>query len=185
MNTPDIKDMGLAGYVLAASPSLTDENFSHSLVLMVEHDRLGAVGLVMNRPVGRALHEVTTGPFVDGVKGTIPVLFGGPVQSGHVLIALFEGQEDDSRIRCTLGITPELAQAHLDGGPGWVRAFVGYAGWGAGQLDRELGEGAWKVCTPHPVIFRHHFAGTLWSAFAGEDQRWRRFVDRLPEHGWN
>lgn len=178
-------DSGLAGYLLAASPTLGDENFAHSLVLMAEHDRLGAVGLVMNRPLGRSLRDVTTGPYVEGFRGDIPVLFGGPVQAEHVLIALFEVAEDGTRISCQLGVTPELAQAHLDEQTGWVRAFIGYSGWGEGQLDQELIQGAWKVCPPDPVIFRHHYTGTLWSAFVGDDQRWRRFVDRLPEHGWN
>lgn len=133
------------GQLLIAGPSLIDPNFWRTVVLIVEHSDEGAFGLVLNRPsetlVGEAVPEIE-----DLVDPDEPLYIGGPVQpSGVVVLGQFEDPGDgvllafdDVGVLGT-GSSPEEHAAGLL----TARAFVGHAGWGAGQLDEELERGDW------------------------------------------
>lgn len=122
----------LAGDVLFAAPNLDDPYFAGTAIYLVGHDESGAFGVVLNRPRDMRARE--------------PQLFdGGPVGQNRV-IAL---HADPSRgVEVEPGIYAAADPAVIDGvlsGRTAGRVFVGYAGWGPGQLDRELAEGAWLV----------------------------------------
>lgn len=141
----------LTGSLLVATPVLGDANFARAVVLILDHDESGALGVVVNRPTAVAVAEVLPGwqPFT-----TAPgVLFhGGPVALDSALgLAVLPGQGDEEplgwrRVVDGLGLVDlDVPPEVLAGGMADLRIFAGYSGWGAGQLEAELGEGAWYV----------------------------------------
>jgi putative transcriptional regulator len=137
------------GKLLIAEPMLGDPNFDRTVVLMIEHTDDGALGVVLNRPtdleVGAVLSE-----WVD-LAASPPVLYmGGPVEQNGVL-ALGRRRSAEP----VPGWTPVLGDVgtidlhrqpdDLAGGLDGIRFFAGYSGWGGGQLEFELAEGAWLV----------------------------------------
>jgi putative transcriptional regulator len=139
----------IVGKLLIAEPMLGDPNFDRSVVLMIEHTADGALGVVLNRPtdieVGTVLQE-----WVD-LAAAPPVLYvGGPVEPNGVL-ALARRRSDVvvpgwSPVVGDVGtIDLHLEPDQVGAGAGAVRFFAGYSGWGGGQLEVELAEGAWLV----------------------------------------
>jgi putative transcriptional regulator len=133
------------GQLLIAGPTLLDPNFWRTVVLVIEHNEDGALGLVLNRP-----SETTAGEAVPELEPAVdpnePLLVGGPVQpSAVIVLAEFEDASDAALIAFdeigVVGTDPGLE--NLDTGVRRGRAFVGHAGWGPGQLDSELERGDW------------------------------------------
>jgi putative transcriptional regulator len=147
----------LSGKLLIASPSMPDY-FHRSVILLVEHSEEGAFGLVLNRPsettVGEASPELAE---LIGDEHLIHV--GGPVQPNAVTAV---GDHSDPMAATKL-VVGSVGMVDLDDPPDLhrLRIYVGYAGWGAGQLDGELEQEAWIVEDAHPDDpFRQ---GDLWS----------------------
>jgi putative transcriptional regulator len=151
----------LSGRLLVATPLLGDPNFRRTVILIVEDEpEEGTLGVVLNRPteveVGQVLESWT-----DLVTGPSVVFKGGPVSPNSALaLALAQGEEeplgwrslDGSSLMSRIGLVdleapPEL----LAGGITSLRVFAGYAGWGPGQLQAEIEEGAWYVLTGEPT----------------------------------
>ena len=133
------------GQLLIAGPNLGDPNFWRTVVLIVEHNDEGALGLVLNRPsdttVGEALPEL--GELCDPQAD---VLVGGPVgQSAVMVLAEFEDPGDAALLAFEdIGIlSTDTDPDHVGVGVRTARAFAGHAGWGPGQLDGELERGDW------------------------------------------
>lgn len=175
---------GLAGRVLAARPGLPDPNFSETLVYMVEHDKVGAFGLILNRPLGKVLSDVAAGPVGSGSLGGTRVFAGGPVRTHQLLLAYFERDAARDAIVCRVGLSEEQAEAHAAKEQGWLRAYLGYAGWGEGQLEQELLEGTWRILPTDALFFRADFEFGIWASAIAADQRWRHLAERIPEHPW-
>jgi putative transcriptional regulator len=147
-------DQDLSGRLLIAGPSLGDPNFDRTIVYLLEHGPTGALGVVLNRPssleVGEALPrwaEVSTGPGV--------IFGGGPVEADAALgLARVSTPIDCPGWRPVAGLigTVDLAMepAAVVAGIEEARIYVGYAGWGAGQLDEEVQAGAWFVVEAAP-----------------------------------
>jgi putative transcriptional regulator len=133
----------LAGHFLVARPVIQDPNFRHTVVLLIQHDEDGAFGLVVNRPAK-----------VEGVP--FAVFAGGPCQSPGLLMV--HGHREWA-LEAEGQAGPEVASGIFLGDVGCVRRvseaaeqeglryrmFVGYAGWGPGQLEAELATGSWAV----------------------------------------
>ena len=132
----------LRGQLLIAAPSLFDY-FRRSVVLVLEHTPDGAMGVVLNResetPVAEAVPALAELPGADG-----RVRLGGPVAPESV-VALGEFEDPDEAGTLVLGslgtLDPEAPGSSLRR----LRVYAGYAGWGPGQLDGELEQGAWIV----------------------------------------
>jgi len=133
------------GQLLIAGPTLLDRNFWRTVVLMVEHNPEGALGLVLNRPsetsVGDAIPQLE-----ELLESDDPLFVGGPVQpSAVIVLAQFEDPGDAALVAFdnvgVLGTGPSLEDPVAGVRQG--RAFVGHAGWGPGQLDGELERGDW------------------------------------------
>lgn len=150
----------LTGRLLVATPALTDPNFERAVVLLLDHDEEGSLGVVLNRPTTVDVAAVLE-PWAE-LAGDPPVVFqGGPVALDSALaLAVVPGEpaEEDPlgwrRVHGAIGLVdleapPELLAAEL----GSLRVFAGYAGWSPGQLEDELIEGAWYVveCEPGDV----------------------------------
>jgi len=155
-------------------PQLTDPNFHRSVVQLVHHDEDGAFGLVINRRAG-----VAAGDLCDQLE--IPwrgdrdaeVGAGGPVQSetGWVLFGGAALDVPDS-YRVANGVnfagSLEGLRALGETPPERVRLFLGYAGWGGGQLEMELAQGAWLVVPSSAGIVFDGREGEVWSRVLSE-----------------
>jgi putative transcriptional regulator len=133
------------GKLLIAGPILLDPNFWRTVVLIVEHTEEGALGVVLNRP-----SETTVTEAVAQLEGIVeaddPVFIGGPVQpSSVIVVAEFEDPSDAALIAFEdIGVIGTGSPpGDLATGVRRARAFVGHAGWGAGQLDGEIEHGDW------------------------------------------
>ena len=143
----------LAGRLLVASPSIGDPRFHKTVILMVRHDKDGAFGLVVNRPIGeqplaRLLERF--GEKETTASGETPIFFGGPVQPelGFVL------HSSDYRRDETIDIDGQVAMTSTrevlrdignSQGPKQVLIAFGYSGWGPGQLEGELKRSSWSL----------------------------------------
>lgn len=167
--------------LLVATPQLLDPNFADTVVLLLDVDDDGALGVVLNRPTPVAVSEVFAG--WGEVVAEPEVLFqGGPVSTEGALAVGWLRDLDDvpvgfRKVVDGLGVvdldTPvELVDGSLSG----MRIFAGYAGWGTEQLDGEIEEGSWYVVPAHaPDVFREHPADL-----------WRDVVRRQPgELAWH
>lgn len=140
-------DPDLAGRLLVATPVLGDPNFNHTVVIMLEHSEEGALGLVLNRPSRTEVAEAL--PDWQDLVGEPPVMFvGGPVE-GSAVVAVGEaaGELDGvAPVRDDLGVVDlHRGRDHYLDGLHRLRLFAGYAGWGPGQAEDEVAEGAWYV----------------------------------------
>ena len=134
---------------LIAMPSLKDSIFAHSVILMAEQTATGALGFIINLPTGTGIREALK---MMNVQSTdlpdIPILFGGPVQTDFFWFLHspeFSAQSTiaihpNFALTSAMEIIPILNEDHC---PKIFFAGVGYSGWGAEQLEREIEEGSW------------------------------------------
>lgn len=143
--------------ILVAMPSLQDGYFDRSTILLCEYNEHGAMGFVINSPSATTVDELL-GEL--GLRTEPPqqqaILIGGPVQSELCWVVHsrdFEGQsttELNSRLSLSAAqeVLTSIAEGHV---PETYVLGVGYAGWGAGQLDREIEQGAWWLADIDPA----------------------------------
>lgn len=161
-------DGSLRGKLLVATPVIGDPNFDRAVLLVVDHGAPGALGIVLNRPTEVSLLEPL--PEWDGLAAYPPVVFvGGPV-AREAAIGLgrirHEGRGDGwSPVLDGIG-TLDLSRrpSDLPTGIDQVRVFVGYAGWGPGQLEAEVAADAWFVTDARPDDVLSDHPAHLWSA---------------------
>ena len=150
----------LRGSLLVAAPILRDPNFFRTVVLVAEHGEEGAMGLVLNRPTDTPVRDAL--PELSSIAGARdPVYVGGPVATGSVLaIAELDDPDDASELLFeSVGFVQEPDVDVVRG-----RVFVGYAGWGAGQLEAELEEESWLVLPAEADDLFSEDPDGLWSA---------------------
>jgi putative transcriptional regulator len=139
-------EQNLSGQLLVATPLLIDPNFWRSVVLVLQHDVDGSLGLVLNRPTMELVetHIPGWGP-VAAQPGTVHI--GGPVDP-RVAIGLATGRSGEPTGVPGLSIVD--LENEPDEGTNAVRIYSGYSGWGAGQLEAEINEGSWYVVPASP-----------------------------------
>lgn len=159
----------LKGSLLVASPHLPDSNFFRSVVLMIEHESEGALGLILNRVTNTTLQavwaaledqEITNEQhlFVGGpVDGPLMSLHGNPDLEGVEVVPDVYFSSEPETIRQLIGQTTIP-----------YRIYSGYAGWGPGQLDQELKVGGWLTSSAH----RQH-------VFGDPDQLWQQVTHTI------
>ncbi len=156
----------LEGKILIAMPNLLDPNFYRTVVLIVEHDDEGALGLVLNRVSALTTQELCINQGVIWRGRNEQVRVGGPVQptSLWILHRMEREGEDSTPISADCYLTTSLeglgdvAEAEGEG----RRIFAGYSGWGDAQLDDEVREGIWLVADPDGTLIFEAGAGSLW-----------------------
>lgn len=147
------EDFSLSGHFLLAMPSLSDPSFSGALVYLCEHSSKGAMGLVINRPTDltvRALLEKIDLEVQQEPNADLPVLFGGPVAGERGFVLHTGDREWGSSLEIVEGIqlttSRDILEAFAQGlAPEHSLVALGYAGWGEGQLEKELADNAWLV----------------------------------------
>lgn len=147
-----MSSVDLTNHFLIAMPAMTDPFFSQTLTYICRHNDEGALGLVVNRPIDltlRGLLEQIDIPMQGDRGGQIPIYYGGPVHMdrGFVLHAPVGAWQSTLTVNDQIALTTsrdilqEIARGELP--PDGILITLGYAGWEAGQLEREIGENSW------------------------------------------
>jgi putative transcriptional regulator len=154
------------GRLLVAEPFLTDRNFGRAVILLVEHNRKGSIGFILNKPLEMRVDEIL--PDFPPFEQT--VYLGGPVQRNqlfyiHTLGEKLEGSMKISDDIWWLGDFEQLKTEILEGAvtPNQVRFFAGYSGWESGQLNRELEEKSWFVAQSRLDLVFHDAKSRHWN----------------------
>jgi putative transcriptional regulator len=171
------------GIFLVAAPSLRDPNFRQSVVLLCEHGPEGALGVVVNRPTAMSISEAL--PQVPILEGSAHVLYaGGPVQTNQVML-LFRSEEFPENSHhvfdgVCLGGDMGMVERILTG-PGTkesFRAYLGYSGWGPGQLENEMKTGSWITLPADPSLVFETDPARMWGdILASVDEAYRHYAD--------
>jgi putative transcriptional regulator len=161
----------LQGHLLVASPHLADPNFVKTVVLLIHHSEEGAFGVVLNRPADNTIRELWEQVAETPCQSSRPVNVGGPVAGPLMAIHTVEKLAE---LEILPGVYFAAQREHLEELLGQndrpYRVFVGHSGWGGGQLENELKEGAW-LTTP----------ATVHQVFDDDDQLWKNVAQHIGE----
>jgi putative transcriptional regulator len=167
-----------SGQLLIAMPGISDPRFERALILVCAHDREHAMGIALNDPV----EGLTVPALMERleIKSTIVlppdlVLLGGPVQRERGFVLHSTDYHGEASLEVGGGValtaTREVleAMASHDGAPSKSLLALGYAGWGAGQLEEEIKQNVWLTCEPDDeLIFGHDY-----------ERKWARALGKL------
>jgi putative transcriptional regulator len=141
----------LRGHFLVASSELNDPNFLRTVVLIVQHDEMGAMGLVLNRPTDATVRKVWEQVKHSPCEVDAPLYLGGPIE-GPLVALHTRSEQADIEVLPGLFYTvqPDSLEKLVSQGDAPARFIAGYAGWGPEQLEGELEQGAWLVGPARP-----------------------------------
>ena len=150
----------LAGQLLLAMPGMVDPNFDNTVTYICEHSEKGALGLIINRPTDLNISEVLEQLSLPNTGSHLtqqPVLRGGPVQADRGFVIHESAQNWDSTTEVGHSIYVTTSQDILSAvakgdGPERMLLALGYAGWGAGQLEEEIRQNAWLTAPATPEL---------------------------------
>jgi putative transcriptional regulator len=166
----------LQGQLLIATPAIGDPRFERTVLLICVHDETQAMALVLNRQLqGLRVPALLRRLGINGDAPEAPVLFGGPVERERGYVLHSDDYEAD---HSTLEVAPGLAVTDtrevLDAlgdpqrRPRRFLLALGYAGWGAGQLESEIRQGAWLTCDPDEALVFGKDLDGRWAAALGK-----------------
>lgn len=154
-----------SGILLIAEPFLKDPNFLRTVVLLCEHKEEGSFGFVLNRQFKNTLDELI--PELEGHK--LPVFYGGPVQDDslhfihqypdlipggqEIINGIFWGGDFDAVIDLIKADSIDMNK---------VRFYIGYSGWGEGQLNTEMEEKTWLTVAANRSLVFHQQHTEIW-----------------------
>lgn len=162
----------LVGRLLVATPDLVDPNFHRTVIYMLQHGPVGALGLVLNRPTPHEVPDSLT-PWKSRTTPPEVVFRGGPVQPDGI-IAL-------GRQRSGMVETVDLVNAQpydFDE----IRMFHGYAGWSSDQLEGEIDEGSWFVVDAMPDDVFVQAPQMAWHAVLARQPQPLRWLGNFPDN---
>lgn len=152
-----------AGKLLVATPRLIDPNFYRTVILMLQDDEEGTVGIVLNRPTAEKVEDHLP-DWLDRVIEPGLIHYGGPVEPEVAIAVAITGEGMATGVP---GLSlVDLSEPPSAEGP-HVRIYSGYAGWGSSQLDEELEMGSWYVVQASPD-----------DPFENPDDMWRHVLRR-------
>ena len=172
----ELKD-SLNNQLLIAMPGMPDPNFNSTVTLICEHNDDGALGIVINRPLGLqlgGLFEQLSLDEADAIVAKRPVLSGGPVARERGFVLHNPGPDFESSMSVSENIQLTLSRDVLDAlaagsGPDQTLVALGYAGWEPGQLEAEMMANTWLNVPASPeIVFDTPFA-----------ERWNHAADSL------
>ncbi len=164
----------LKNQLLIAMPALHDPNFARTVTYICEHGEHGAMGIVLNRPTELKLDDLLLHMEIEcGLTDTGEqiVYLGGPVEEERGFVLHTSSQPWDSTLSINEDISITTSRDILEamasgGGPSRTLVALGYAGWGAGQLERELQQNAWLSGPADQSILFELPAEQRWEAAA-------------------
>lgn len=155
--------INLSGQLLVAMPGVVSGSLENTVIYLCEHSSNGALGLVINRPTDLTIADLLQRLNLDpaqtiGSLADAPVCYGGPVQTDRGFVLHVPGFTysssttlGDFSLTTSRDVLQDIAQGK---GPEQVLITLGYAGWGAGQLEEEMGDNAWlNVQATHDILF--------------------------------
>lgn len=154
-----------AGILLIADPFLKDPNFLRTVVLLCEHQEQGSFGLVLNKQIEQTLDELIT----DLEGHNLPVYYGGPVQINtiHFLHQYPELIPESIKVMKDIywggnfeTVTALIKNNHIDFNK--IKFFIGYSGWGDGQLSSELEEKSWLTVNANSKLVFNTAKDEIW-----------------------
>jgi len=163
----------LAPVLLVSMPQMLDANFSKTVVLLAEYGAHGAFGLVLNRRMDEPARSIVTADEPLDIHPKMHLYTGGPVEPTRAWILTNKPEFDVEALEVMPGVylsaSPTLVRKTLESEPDpGVRMVVGYAGWGAGQLDVELAQGSWLLAPVQSDLI-----------FGTPDTMWESAIRRL------
>ena len=170
----------LQGKILLADPSLHDRIFDRSVILLADHSaEEGAFGLILNHPTGHNVGDFLKEDAFDPLKN-IAVHLGGPVSREHLTFSAFWWTEDE-KLRWHVRIPVEQAIRRSRQPGTLVRAFVGYSGWTAGQLEGELRRNTWIATRPTSDLLGLTHDRDLWAGILRSMSPYHRVLAEAPD----
>ena len=162
----------VSGNFLIAVPALDDPNFAHTVILVCEHTKEGAFGLVINKILMNSITPLLQSFCIEKKQLDLPVHYGGPVrpEQGYVIYSPYDKKYNSISITGNLAMTASkdiLFDITSGTAPERIIFALGFAGWGANQLEEELMMGSWLVA---PADFHVLFSVPVserWRAAAG------------------
>lgn len=169
-----IEQTNLSNHFLIAMPTLADPNFFHTVTYICEHNQEGAMGIVINRTHAFTMRELFSQMDIEyrnPALAEVPIYQGGPVhpESGFVLHQPVGEWEASLNTGEDIGLTASqdiIRAIANDTGPENFIMALGYAGWGAGQLEQEMLDNAWLAGPASSEILFHTPMEQKWSAAA-------------------
>lgn len=163
-NIAQVSDLNLTNHFLIAMPTMQDPLFGGSVIYLCEHNPQGAMGIIINKPT-----EMTIKTLLDRIDIKLDltpdlrqdaqqmVMFGGPVQDDRGFVLHGPSAKFSSTMQVSEHVafttSRDVLEAVAQGcGPTSILVSVGYAGWGAGQLEQEIGRNGWLTVPADPAI---------------------------------
>jgi putative transcriptional regulator len=170
----------LQGRLLLADPSLRDGIFNKSVILLAEHKSdQGALGLILNHPIGKTVGDLLPDEAFAPLR-QLAVHEGGPVDRDQLTFSSFWWSKKLG-LRWKLRISAADAVAHAHRPGRIVRAFVGYSGWTAGQLENELRRSSWIAARPQPNLLGQQHDRQLWVDLLSQVSPLHRILAEAPD----
>jgi len=160
----------LAGQLLVAAPKMTDPNFSETVIVIIDHNAGGAMGLVVNRGIGTGPLKALLDGFgieSDTASGTVRLHYGGPVETSRGFILHSTDYTGPTTRVVNKGVAVSIGRDILAAiaagkGPRFTRFIVGYAGWGPGQLESEMARDDWLTAPSEPSLIFEEDLNAVW-----------------------
>jgi putative transcriptional regulator len=169
-----------AGSLLVAHPHMLDPNFRRTVLFISAHDPGdGAVGVIINRPLDKHVADLVNEEAPAGLAA-VPVFSGGPVGKNQLMFAAFEWEQGDA-LKLNHNVDLDEASERVEQDPGSLCAFVGYAGWGAGQLEAEMKEKAWLLQKPSRSTLTPDRLPNLWFDIMRTLGPWYKLLAAAPD----
>lgn len=173
----------LHGSLLLATPSLRDGIFDRSVILLADHSADdGAYGLILNHPTGHAVGDFLKEEEFEPLQ-RVPVHRGGPVATSQLTFSAFWWSAADG-LHWQIRIPAEQAIRRSKQPGVLVRAFVGYSGWTAGQLESELRRESWIAAKPDGNLLGKPHDADLWSELLRGMSPYHRVLAEAPGDPW-
>ena len=171
----------VAGSLLIAHPNMLDPNFRRTVLFISAHDpKEGALGVIINRPLDRQVADLVT-ETPPASLAEVPVFLGGPVGKNQLMFAAFEWQKGEG-LKLNHNVGLEEASGAVDSKkPATICAFVGYAGWGAGQLEAEMKQKAWLLQKPSRSVLKLDRLPKLWFDIMRTLGPWHKMLAAAPD----
>lgn len=168
----------LCGSLLLAEPSLRDGIFNRAVILILQHGPDGASGIILNHPTGKTIEHYLKKPEFEPLRH-LPVHHGGPVIHDQLTFtSLWQTPKRGLQWANRISLEDAIAQSHRP--KRMVRAFLGYAGWSAGQLEQELQRQTWFVLSPPPDLLGMTHDDSMWLALMRSMSPLHRILAEAP-----